>query len=624
MKAREIAIKDVDILEDGDIDQKVEALAEVLDPVTKQLGNMTGMDYVQTMSQEALELYSEATAYWANEGNFTAYGSRNWGTKIPQKTDPKNAVKCAAQKGKCQCHVDSIIYYGLKDDDGKLDTSVNYAMGEADHSGYTFCKNEVFGDPLPGDKRKKYCFCDESVAMQDAAIAKCSEYDDWCFCEPGGTVIYGQPTKNGQTIDITQDHWDMDAPSDSYIYCKENLFGAKTKGGSCFCELPKPPKHNYCEMPKSGLKEVGCYEDNERNPDFEELLSTKLVGIEECTRLAFDSGYQYAGLQAGGKCSGSNLKIGKYGESSQCNYKCPNGKDTCGGKHENTVYKLDYQKDFLCSIDQKFDEIDLAGKVMFGNGGVLTNPSGDGEQFVWTPRVEGDPFNMTAVRSKSGTVKGFKVFSDNPYYKSGLTFITWYQEDNKKEMSANGVYFVGVDSYAIEKIEAIEVIVPPQKTPKQAGYSDDFGDGYFDGYAYYNAWYDVYYTDIYSYDTGALGYVPPADYVYYYMPEPKNYYVQNSALSGYNRGKPSYYQYLNTERSDYYDYTHAYYYGYDYGNVYIFGQDNYGYQDDYSDDYYYYAGYAGYSDDYYYDYYYYDSSYYDDFYYDSSYDDSYY
>jgi hypothetical protein len=128
------------------------------------------------MSSEAVEFYSLASAYWAQEGNFTAYNSSNWGTKLPKRTDPKNAVKCAAQKGKCECHVDSIVYYGLKADDGKLDTTVNYAVAEADHSGYTFCKNEVFGDPLPGDSRRKYCFCDESVSMMDAKISKCAEF----------------------------------------------------------------------------------------------------------------------------------------------------------------------------------------------------------------------------------------------------------------------------------------------------------------------------------------------------------------------------------------------------------------------------------------------------------------
>jgi hypothetical protein len=202
------------MLQDGDLQEKVEALGEVLDPVTKDLAKISGKAFVRTMSQEALEFYSEATAYWAKEGNFTAYNSMKWGTKIPPKADPKNAVKCAAQKGKCECHADSVVYYGLKGEDGKLDTSVNYIMAEADHSGYTFCKNEFFGDPLPGDKRKKYCFCDESAEMFGAAVTFCAKDGGSCTCELGGTVIYGQTTSNGQTIDITKEHWELDASAE--------------------------------------------------------------------------------------------------------------------------------------------------------------------------------------------------------------------------------------------------------------------------------------------------------------------------------------------------------------------------------------------------------------------------
>jgi hypothetical protein len=98
---------------------------------------------------------------------------------------------------------------------------------------------------------------------------------------------------------------------------------------------------------------------------------------------------------------------------------------------------------------------------MHGNGGVLTNPSGDGERLVWTPRVEGTPFNMTAVRAKSGTVKGFKTFSDNPYWNKGLKFISWHADLNgKKEMKAEGFNkYKSVNSYGVEKLKDIEVKV---------------------------------------------------------------------------------------------------------------------------------------------------------------------
>lgn len=137
--------------------------------------------------------------------------------------------------------------------------------------------------------------------------------------------------------------------------------------------------------------------------------------METCIKSAFDGGYTYAGLQEGGFCWGSKVQIGKYGESDKCNYKCPDGKTTCGGKGANTAFKIDYLKDKLCDVDWLFEELADDGSVNFGNGGRLRNPSKDGERFFWAPRVEGDPFNMTAVRSKSGDVKGFKLFPDNPF-----------------------------------------------------------------------------------------------------------------------------------------------------------------------------------------------------------------
>lgn len=75
------------------------------------------------MSIEAIKYYSQAAFYYASNGNFTAYMSKDWGTQRPPKSDPKNAVKCAAQKGKCECPINSLVYYGLKSSDGRLDTT---------------------------------------------------------------------------------------------------------------------------------------------------------------------------------------------------------------------------------------------------------------------------------------------------------------------------------------------------------------------------------------------------------------------------------------------------------------------------------------------------------------------
>ena len=190
-QAKEQAKNFVESLKDGDIHEKLTALEQIIDPVSEDLLYVSGNEFVSSMSQEAVEFYSDAASYWVTAGNLTAFNSRYWGTRVPQKFHPSNAVKCAAQKGKCECHADSIVYYGLKTSDNKLDTSVNYASAEADHSGYTFCKNQVFGDPIPGDKRKKYCFCDESVSLQDSQIFHCADQNGGCKCPVGGTIYYG-------------------------------------------------------------------------------------------------------------------------------------------------------------------------------------------------------------------------------------------------------------------------------------------------------------------------------------------------------------------------------------------------------------------------------------------------
>ena len=535
LQAKQIALGQIDDLESDDIYDKVDALAEVVDPITKDLAEMSGDDFVKTMSEEAVEFYAEAAAYWATEEKFSPYNSVKWGTKIPKRTNPKNAVKCAAQKGKCECHAESLVYYGLKTSDGTLDTSENYAVAEADHSGYTFCKNEVFGNPLPGDKRKKYCFCDESVAMQGAIISECAKTGENCNCDLGGTIFYGSPTLNGRTIDITQDHWEIDSGM-TPTKCEASVFGASNDWGTCYCELPRPPKHNYCEAPVDDMKEVGCYEDKEKTPDFEEQLTQdgQLINPKECGKLAFEKGYIYAGLSDGGKCWGATKKIGKFGESSKCNYPCPNGKDTCGGKHAITAFMMDYQKDNLCGFEQKFDELRSDGSTNYGNGGVLSNPSGDGETFVWTPRVEGDPFNMIAVRSKSGSVKGFKLLQDNPYYSS-FKFLSWNEAEGKLE--ANGVVYSAVAEYQEEKLVEIEEVV------EGAPIMDEFGY--------------------------IMAYEEPT--VYVYTPKPSGAYKANSALSGYSKSVKSYYKFDPST----YDYTYAYYYGYNHGNVYIFGEDDF-------------------------------------------------
>lgn len=163
--------------------------------------------------------------------------------------------------------------------------------------------------------------------------------------------------------------------------------------------------------------------------------------------MAFNKFYQYAGIKAGYMCYGSNKKIGKFGTSSKCNYKCANGKDNCGGASQNSAYRLDYVKDRLCSIEQKYEMTDANGAIVYGRGGELTNPSGDGENFVIVPdSAEGEIMELVVVRTREGTIKGFKVTDENSTaYESGFTFLSYYEEDGYSELFANGVTYISVD-----------------------------------------------------------------------------------------------------------------------------------------------------------------------------------
>ena len=128
-------------IEDGTFHEKAEALSQIFDPMSQRLLYIDGDRFVSTMSKEAVEFYAVAMVYWAKNGNFTAYESQGWGSPQPVKSYPSNAIKCAPQKGKCKCHIDSVVYFGLMGEDGRLDTSVNYAEAKADHSGWTPCRN---------------------------------------------------------------------------------------------------------------------------------------------------------------------------------------------------------------------------------------------------------------------------------------------------------------------------------------------------------------------------------------------------------------------------------------------------------------------------------------------------
>ena len=73
----------------GNLHEKKDALVEIMDPITEGYNFMEGQEYVDTMSAEAINLYADGFAYLAKYGSFRAFNSKNWGSKLPPKLDPK-------------------------------------------------------------------------------------------------------------------------------------------------------------------------------------------------------------------------------------------------------------------------------------------------------------------------------------------------------------------------------------------------------------------------------------------------------------------------------------------------------------------------------------------------------
>lgn len=144
-------------------------------------------------------------------------------------------------------------------------------------------------------------------------------------------------------------------------------------------------------------------------------------------QLVFDNFYLYGGIKNGSECWGSNQLTGKYGEVDieQCNLRCSDGL-RCGGVKVNSVYRLIYEKNKLCSAKIKFNELDINGKELAESKGELQNPSGDGQNFVWSfGEAFAESFKLDALRNKKGEVLGFKTGEDCPYLEDGLTFLEW-------------------------------------------------------------------------------------------------------------------------------------------------------------------------------------------------------
>jgi len=162
---------------------------------------------------------------------------------------------------------------------------------------------------------------------------------------------------------------------------------------------------------------IGCFEDEEYDRDFEELLSSSIYKPQECLDLAWEAGYIYAGIQAGSDCWGSSVTVGKHGAKDDCSYKCPNGQE-CGGQYSNSIYMFAFTKDEFCDATEYLEQVNVVGyntDIITSAQATLTNPSGDGTNFIWEDKA-GNSWTMEAVRKADGKIKGFFVGEECPYF----------------------------------------------------------------------------------------------------------------------------------------------------------------------------------------------------------------
>ena len=264
----------------------------------------------------------------------------------------------------------------------------------------------------------------------------------------------GTPVFNSTTFDFRMQHKKVDADISGMTQCSADTFGSLLPDSSCFCEPPPHQLKNYC---KPEHIYVGCYNDDPVVPDFERKLDSFVYSVDHCMQLVFDNYYTYGGLKNGNECWGSNLLIGKYDQTDRfmCNATCKNGQE-CGGNTTNSVYRLNYLKNKVCGANITFVELDVNGEEMAHSKGHLDNPTGDGQNFVWSfGEVFAESFSLSAVRNKNGQVQGFYTGEDCPYLEEGLTFLKWMEKDDGEfSLSALGLSFVGIDDFLPEYTDA--------------------------------------------------------------------------------------------------------------------------------------------------------------------------
>merc|ERR1719446_576888 len=85
-------------------------------------------------------------------------------------------------------------------------------------------------------------------------------------------------------------------------------------------------------------KSLGCFKDKSKR-DLSKQMGGGNGSREKCGAACAKAGMKYFGLQYGNQCFCGN-SYGKYKKATNCNMKCKNGKETCGGTWANSVFQV--------------------------------------------------------------------------------------------------------------------------------------------------------------------------------------------------------------------------------------------------------------------------------------------
>lgn len=84
--------------QDLNIKDKAELVSQLIDPIARKIRNISGDEYVRTMSDDAVDYFLDIAVYYHQYGNFSLFESNQWGKPEPieEEVDYMKTQWCAS------------------------------------------------------------------------------------------------------------------------------------------------------------------------------------------------------------------------------------------------------------------------------------------------------------------------------------------------------------------------------------------------------------------------------------------------------------------------------------------------------------------------------------------------